>query len=630
LYLDRRFPEHSFSSEIVEWFQTRSGGNALCLTALVEHAVAHRWIVEEGSNWRAGVQLSQWGADLPQSILGMIAKKMGELCQADRDVLHASALYGTQFEAAVISRALQFDGVAVEHCLGRLEKAHHVLRYLGETRLMDGTWTECYRFDHPLYREALLNELGPERRRRLCRQIAEAVVGIHPEAERSRAYTVARLFEEGGAVAAALSYYVRAALNAAQMSAYKQVSDVTKRASDLARSARRTRSVAASEVQLLTLQAVSAANLGGWDAPELERLYNRARDAGRVLGDASAALNVGHVYCTYMSTIDCQRGCRVANSLRRIACASKRPQPIASATMTNGVTHLNLGQIPKAVSLLREARRVCVRISKPPTFLTFPVPPQVATHSLLARALWFFGRPQEASEASLRGVEAARKLGHERTLAYASALAADVAHLRRDAAETIRWAEIAIALAQEHELRYERIWASSWRAWALVETGEPEAAISIFQEFLEDYHGPATVIMQCHYAEALGRTGDLSWSAKALDRAFEVMADQGERYYESELHRVRGELLLMRKQLAVADIKSAMRFFRSANAIAHQQGAKSCELRAATSLARASLTFGVPGAKKALSALSEIFNQLRPWGETADLREARQLLVGRH
>src|SRR3981081_1602957 len=67
--------------------------------------------------------------------------------------------------------------------------------------------------------------------------------------------------------------------------------------------------------------------------------------------------------------------------------------------------------------------------------------------------------------------------------------------------------------------------------------------------------------------------------AKALDRVEET----GERWFEAELHRMMGELML---RLPRSDPTAAEARFGHAAATARQQGAKLWELRAATRLAR--------------------------------------------
>ena len=69
----------------------------------------------------------------------------------------------------------------------------------------------------------------------------------------------------------------------------------------------------------------------------------------------------------------------------------------------------------------------------------------------------------------------------------------------------------------------------------------------------------------------------------ALSEALTLVETTGERYYEAELHRLKGELLL---QHAAPEVSHAETCFQQSLDIARCQQAKSLELRAAMSLGR--------------------------------------------
>jgi predicted ATPase len=86
-----------------------------------------------------------------------------------------------------------------------------------------------------------------------------------------------------------------------------------------------------------------------------------------------------------------------------------------------------------------------------------------------------------------------------------------------------------------------------------------------------------------HLAEAYAKGRQVEAGLMALSEALSMMDKVGEHFYESEFHRLRGELLLQRNS---SDEQQPETCFHHAITIARQQQAKSWELRAATSLAR--------------------------------------------
>ena len=95
----------------------------------------------------------------------------------------------------------------------------------------------------------------------------------------------------------------------------------------------------------------------------------------------------------------------------------------------------------------------------------------------------------------------------------------------------------------------------------------------------------------------------------------------GERYYEAEVHRLKGELLL---QLSSDNRTEAETCFQQAISIAQNQQAKSLELRAVMSLSRLWQQQGKR--QEAHDLLAPVYNWFTEGFDTADLQDARALL----
>jgi predicted ATPase len=125
--------------------------------------------------------------------------------------------------------------------------------------------------------------------------------------------------------------------------------------------------------------------------------------------------------------------------------------------------------------------------------------------------------------------------------------------------------------------------------------------------------------------EAYQKVGQVEESLSTLEEAMEVVGRTEERWYEAELYRLKGELLLQsRVQSLESRVKEAEGCFQKAIEIACQQEAKSWELRAATSLARLWQQQGKKEAARQI--LGEIYGWFSEGFDTADLKEARVFL----
>ena len=120
---------------------------------------------------------------------------------------------------------------------------------------------------------------------------------------------------------------------------------------------------------------------------------------------------------------------------------------------------------------------------------------------------------------------------------------------------------------------------------------------------------------------AYARAGRPVEALPLLTDAFERVEETGERWFEAELHRRKGEVVLC---LSDPDKAEAERCFRKAMSVAHAQGAKLWELRAATSLGR----FWAEQGRRAEShdLLAPIYDWFTEGFDTIDLKEARALL----
>jgi predicted ATPase len=122
-------------------------------------------------------------------------------------------------------------------------------------------------------------------------------------------------------------------------------------------------------------------------------------------------------------------------------------------------------------------------------------------------------------------------------------------------------------------------------------------------------------------AEASGQAGQPEAGLTALAEAVTLVAVTEERWWEAEVYRLQGVLLLQRSR---ADIPQAEACFQQALDVARRQQAKALELRAALSLAR--LWQGQGKGAAARQLLAEIYGWFTEGFDTADLQEAKALL----
>jgi predicted ATPase len=183
-------------------------------------------------------------------------------------------------------------------------------------------------------------------------------------------------------------------------------------------------------------------------------------------------------------------------------------------------------------------------------------------------------------------------------------------------------AEATIALATEHNIAFFLAHAIVLRGWALVEQGQTTEGIAQIRQGLDAHRATGAVVPlpSVLLADAYEKVGQ---PEEGLLVVAEALAEvhTGLRYYEAELYRLKGELLLGR---SADDHAEAETCFHQALDIARRQQARSFELRAAVSLSRLWQCQGKRAAAHEL--LAAIYGWFSEGFETADLREAKVLL----
>jgi adenylate cyclase len=225
-------------------------------------------------------------------------------------------------------------------------------------------------------------------------------------------------------------------------------------------------------------------------------------------------------------------------------------------------------------------------------------------------------------------VTLAREVAHPGSLALALYFAAMVHQCRREPSAVRERAEAAIALSAEHGFPFWLAGATILRGWALAEQGEGAEGIALMRQGLDAWQATGGRVMRTYHlallAEALGGAGRPEEALGLLDEALALARASGERHWEAELHRLSGELLLMRSGGDRAALDEAEGRLRRALDVARRQDAKAWELRAATNLGRLLRGGGEP--RQARSLLTEVCRWFTEGSDLVDLVEARALL----
>jgi predicted ATPase len=249
--------------------------------------------------------------------------------------------------------------------------------------------------------------------------------------------------------------------------------------------------------------------------------------------------------------------------------------------------------------------------------------PGVCSRIHAAKAIWLLGYPDQALQTIEAALTMAWELSHPYNLWLALMAAIWIDHHCGDRQAAQDHVKKLLALASEQQHRRWIKVANFLQGWLIVEQGEWERGIAQMRQ------GESELVIearqQTYYAtlvaQACLKGGQTEQAYSVLTKELKRVRDTGVRYYEAELHRIKGEVLLRR---SASSQKEAETCFHTAIDLSHDQGAKSLELRAIMSL---SGLWQKQGKKaEARQMLQEIYGWFTEGFDTADLKEAKELL----
>jgi predicted ATPase len=596
-----------------------AGGSlpAEMVDTLVARADGVPLYVEELTKGVAEPDVARGVDAIPATLADALMARLDRLSAA-KEVAQRAAVLGREFPYALLAAVAEMDEAALRQGLVRLVEAE-VLFVRGEPP------SATYTFKHALVQEAAYGSLLKRTRQQLHGRVVDVLVERFPERVAAEPEAVARHAEAAGRSDDAIAYYGRAGEQAQARSAHEEAIGQLRKAIALleARPAGAER-----DARELTVQLALGASLvavRGYSHAEMEAAYERAA-ALATAGEDPVRLGVARtgLGVCYATRGEVERGrALLADVLAAADVRGDREQML--------IGHVNVGfpeyQQGKFASSLAHFERAIALYD--PALHHGLVHMLSTDQGVVARAwsawnLWQLGQPDAALARAREAVALARRLNQPFSVVFALFMGETVVHsLRRDVTAQRERAADVIALSETQNFP---LWLGVGRVFhgaARVMDGDASA----LSEIAEGLAGAAATGNQGNapaifaaLAEAQQAAGQLAEARGAVATALAVAAQTGQPFWDADLHRLDGDLLLATG--GSAD-EAASRYHR-ALAVAREQGARSLELRAATSLARLWRDQGKHADARAL--LAPIYEWFTEGFDTGDLIAAKALL----
>jgi tetratricopeptide (TPR) repeat protein len=591
----------------------KSEGNPLFIEEIVRALIENGTIVREGDR----VQVTRPHAEIsiPATVEGIVASRIDRLPPDEKSLLQALAVIGEEFPLPVALHALGKPEDELLKSLANLQSAEFIYERptLAHTE---------YTFKHALIHEVAYKSVLQERRKEIHGKTAAAIETLCGNRLEDHLDKLVHHYRLSGNGPKTVHYLHQAGQHAYERSAVSEALVHFNAALETVRQLPADAATAELELALQISLGNSLMQTGGYAAEGVVRSFERARELCRLVGDSSQlvpALFGLWVFHNFGGKLKAAQ--ELGEELLTIAERRQDPAAILMAHTSLGITMTYSGELRRALEHCTKGVSTFSPAQRLPAFLAQA---RSSCRTWLAQILALTGRPEPALRASNEAVEAARESSQTVALTNALIGAGVVTLVLGDTTAAKALSEELIGLAQREGFGLSASWGHVQHGYALALEGDAAAGIAQMLEGLATVHAAralaALTQSYCWIAESYATAGQADDARKALVEAFAVMDSIGERLFESELHRVSGEVALLSDP---PDSSEAERCFRTAIDTARSSGAKLWELRSATSLA--ALLSKQGRRDEALEALAPVYASLSDT-DIADRRRAKAIL----
>ena len=559
---------------------------------------------------------------VPISLQDALASRLDRLGRS-RHLAETASVLGREFSVDLIRALMDGDHESLTADLQLLSDAGILVRQPGEHDTV-------YIFRHALMQDAAYSSLLIRRRQKIHARVADLLTTEWPEKAALHPELVAHHYTEAGMVPQAIGFWQRAGLRAVESSANKEAIQHLSKALALLKTLPEGTERDRQELTLLLALGVPHAVTSSWVAPEVRSASERAFELCEALGESSQLFPVMYgVWSNRQVQAEYAAARAISQQLLALARRGNDDGFRLQAHRACGIIGLHTGEFVEALGhceagwALYDADRHRSHVAM------YWLDPGVGCLCYGAWALMSLGRPDQALARVNQAVDLARVGGHAFSLAYSLHFCAVVHQTRREPGPTRERAQTLVALAQEQGFPVLAAWGSVMLGCALVEEGRArEGSLLVSDGERAIRSGGARTSRSgalAVLAAAYERAGDTDEGLAVVAEALDFVAQTEERFYEAELHRLRGELVLHRAEgQAWTDAHDvARRCFETSLSIARRQQAGTWALRAATSLARLLASHGE--SMEARTALSVVLSNHTEGLATPDLQEALAL-----
>ena len=608
----------ALSGETIEKVVERTGGVPLFVEELT------RAVLERGG---AEPALHEIPATLHDSLMARL-DRLGPA----KEVAQIASVIGREFSYDLLHSVSEIPEDDLQAALAKLDDA--------ELIYANGIPPEAtYSFKHALVQDAAYDALLKSRRKQVHERVARVLEKQSGHTKETQPELLAHHYTEAGFAALAISYWHQAGQRAALGSANHEAVAHLNRGLELIERLPDTPERSEIELALQTTLGPVLIATKGYAAPEVGAVYDRARALCQGAANSSQLpIVVFGLFAFYVVRAEHEKALALAKHLLSLAESARDRVLLLQAHNALGLAFFFQGDFGAACEHLERCFALYdLEQHRSLAFSYAGQDPGVTSTVFSAWASQTAGYPDQALKRSRGALSLAQQISHPYSLAYALGIAAAFHQFRKEVESTQDLADASLGVATEHGFPFWSGFQTTLLGWVLVKQGKADAGIAQMNRGMETYWATGAELLRPYLigllVESLAERGSTEPALALLAEALVAVEKTGERFYEAELYRQKGELLfrsysegselpdLTAQQSRSCEIEEC---FLKAISVAGRQQAKWFELRAATSLAR--LWLRQDRKEKAHTMLANCYNWFTEGFDTADMKDAKLLL----
>jgi DNA-binding winged helix-turn-helix (wHTH) protein len=625
-------------ASMVNEIHAETEGNPFFVEELFHHLEEENRLYDSAGQFRSELKIGELEA--PPTVRLVVARRLTRLGGLTQKALATAAVIGRFFNFELLQASRTADTNSLLECIEEAEKAGLIFAVAESRRVRFG-------FSHELIRQGVIGALSAARRQQLHLEVADALERTYSgplesslsESLDDHVPELAQHYARGGNPAKAVEYYLRAVQRFADLGsnaeALAHFESGLEQMQNLPADDRR----AELELDLRNAGFGALGDRKGFGSLAVEESCARAvvlcRRPGTNWVKVWTALY--GMFFVHQLRPNVREAEAIAADLMAQAEGHGRVENLAEAENWSAYTRMVSGDFELAALGLDRAWARLESMATPATNLTPPRAVQIPDRRMIWQwgtrqnnrilsgwNLWLLGYPDRALERMNVATSIAQS-GPRDMLADTHGFASYIHELRGEPVLMRARAEARLELSTESNFFTGRALSEIYLGWADAIAGDLEGGIARMRRHMLELKaaGSEYISDRCRafIAIALARLKRFDEGLRTIDESFQFIARTGQHYYEAELHRLKGELLLAGE---ASNAAQAEKSFRTAIELAHKQRAKSWELRATTSLAR--LLVKRRKRDQAHALLAEIYGWFTEGFDTADLTDAKALL----